>query len=121
MKTNWGSHNRETRHLWFGTELMEEHPDCLEHIIVHEIAHYFERSHHERSTTLVGQHMPSWRSRREQLNEAPLTHESSKKSTLSSTRMRRPTENAKIKAASKHFDRIGGGDYAVSAPYDWRV
>jgi type III restriction enzyme len=34
---------------------------------------------------------------------------------------RRPTENAKIKAATKHFEAIGVSDYAVSVPGDWRV
>ena len=34
---------------------------------------------------------------------------------------RRPTENAKIKAATKHFAAIGVGDYAVSTPANWRL
>ncbi|TIC85594.1 DEAD/DEAH box helicase family protein [Nocardioides sp. GY 10127] len=34
---------------------------------------------------------------------------------------RRPTENAKIKAATKHFAAIGVGDYEVSTPANWRV
>ncbi len=34
---------------------------------------------------------------------------------------RRPTENAKIKAATKHFAAIGVADYAVSTPSDWRL
>lgn len=34
---------------------------------------------------------------------------------------RRPSENAKIKAATKHFAAIGVGDYAVSIPSNWKV
>lgn len=34
---------------------------------------------------------------------------------------RRPTENAKIKAAIKHFAAIGVDDYGVSTPRNWRV
>lgn len=34
---------------------------------------------------------------------------------------RRPTENAKIKAALQHFEAIGVSDYAVSTPADWRL
>ena len=34
---------------------------------------------------------------------------------------RRPTENAKIKAAAKHFDAIGIGNYAVSVPGKWQI
>lgn len=72
MKTKWGSCNRETRHIWFNVELAKKHPNCLEYIVVHEMTHYFERSHGERFTSLMDQHLPDWRSRRELLNSAPL-------------------------------------------------
>lgn len=75
MKTKWGSCNRETRHLWFNVELAKKHPGCLEYIIVHEMAHYFERRHGERFTQLMDQRMADWRSRRDQLNDAPLAEE----------------------------------------------
>lgn len=72
MKTKWGSCNRETRHIWFNAELAKKHPDCLEYIVVHEMTHYFERNHGERFTSLMDQHLPDWRTRRDQLNAAPL-------------------------------------------------
>lgn len=75
MKTKWGSCNRETRHLWFNVELAKKHPDCLEYIVVHEMAHYFERNHGERFTKLMDKYLPDWRSRRDQLNGAPLAEE----------------------------------------------
>lgn len=75
MKTKWGSCNRETRHIWFNVELAKKHPDCLEYIVVHEMTHYLERGHGERFTTLMDDFLPDWRSRRDQLNEAPLGHE----------------------------------------------
>jgi predicted metal-dependent hydrolase len=75
MKTKWGSCNRETGHLWFNVELAKKHPDCLEYIIVHEMTHLLERNHTERFTTLMDQHLPDWRSRRDQLNGAPLANE----------------------------------------------
>ena len=75
MKTKWGSCNRETRHLWFNVELAKKHPDCLEYIVVHEMTHYFERNHGERFTALMDKYLPDWRSRREQLNGAPLAEE----------------------------------------------
>lgn len=34
---------------------------------------------------------------------------------------RRPTENAKIKAATKHFAAVGLPDYAVSVPGSWKL
>ena len=42
------------------------------------------------------------------------------KSTLDEVK-RRPTENAKIKAAARHFEAIGIPDYAVSVPEKWNV
>lgn len=75
MKTKWGSCNRETRHLWFNVELAKKDPDCLEYIVVHEMAHYFERNHGERFTSLMDKYLPDWRSRRDLLNGAPLAEE----------------------------------------------
>jgi predicted metal-dependent hydrolase len=36
------------------------------------MAHYFERNHGERFTKLMDKYLPDWRSRRDQLNGAPL-------------------------------------------------
>lgn len=75
MKTKWGSCNRETGHIWFNLELATKHPDCLEYIVVHEMAHLIERGHGERFTKLMDDFLPDWRARRDLLNEAPLAHE----------------------------------------------
>ena len=75
MKTKWGSCNRETGHIWLNVELAKKHPDCLEYIVVHEMAHLWERGHGERFTRLMDQYLPDWRARRDQLNAAPLAHE----------------------------------------------
>lgn len=75
MKTKWGSCNRETRHIWLNVELAKKHPDCLEYIVVHEMAHYLERGHGDRFAALMDGFLPSWRARREQLNASPLAEE----------------------------------------------
>ncbi|HWL43220.1 MAG TPA: SprT family zinc-dependent metalloprotease [Ilumatobacter sp.] len=75
MKTKWGTCNRETRRITFNVELAKQHPDCLEYIVVHEMAHYLERNHGERFTKLMDDLMPDWRSRRDLLNGAPLRAE----------------------------------------------
>jgi predicted metal-dependent hydrolase len=72
MKTKWGSCNRETGHIWFNVELAKKHPDCLEYIVVHEMAHLRERSHGPRFTALMDELMRDWRARRDGLNAAPL-------------------------------------------------
>ena len=67
--------NRETGHLWFNVELANKHPDSLEYLVVHEMTHLLERSHGERFTTLMDRQVPDWRSRRDNLNDAPLADE----------------------------------------------
>lgn len=75
MKTKWGSCNRQTGHIWLNVELAKKHPDCLEYILVHEMAHYLERNHGERFARLMDRFLPEWRSRREELNASPLASE----------------------------------------------
>lgn len=53
----------------------QEHPDCLEYVVVHEMIHYLERGHGERFTKLMDRELPDWRRRREQLNREPLAEE----------------------------------------------
>lgn len=75
MKTKWGSCNRESAHIWFNLELAKKNPNCLEYIVVHEMTHLIERNHNERFTELMDGFLPDWRSRREDLNAAPLRNE----------------------------------------------
>jgi len=75
MKTKWGSCNRENHNVWFNVELAKKHPDCLEYIVVHELTHYFERTHGAAFTALMDKHLPDWRARRDELNGSPLAEE----------------------------------------------
>jgi predicted metal-dependent hydrolase len=75
MKTKWGSCNPDAGRLWFNVELAKKHPLCLEYIVVHEMAHLIERSHGDRFTALMDNLLPDWRTRRDELNGAPLAHE----------------------------------------------
>lgn len=74
MKTKWGSCNPDSRRMWFNLELAKKPVQCLEYIVVHELAHLIERCHTERFTSLMDCHLPNWRSRREVLNRLPLAH-----------------------------------------------
>jgi predicted metal-dependent hydrolase len=75
MKTKWGSCNRETGRIWFNLELAKKHPRCLEYVVIHEMTHLLERGHGERFTRLMDGFLPDWRSRRDELNGAPLADE----------------------------------------------
>jgi len=75
MKTKWGSCNIGPRRVWFNLELAKKPVQCLEYIVVHELAHLSARYHSDRFVTLMEQHLPTWRTWREMLNHTPLSHE----------------------------------------------
>lgn len=69
MKTKWGSCNTEASRIILNLELAKKAPECLEYVVVHEMVHLQERLHTERFKALLDKYMPSWKERREQLNE----------------------------------------------------
>lgn len=75
MKTKWGSCTPVTHTIRLNTDLAKKPRDCLEYILVHEMAHFLEPSHNERFQRLMDLHMPTWRERRAELNRSPLAHE----------------------------------------------
>ncbi len=72
MKTKWGTCNIEARRIWLNLELAKKPVQCLEYILVHELTHLLERHHNERFTGLLDQHLPQWRTLREELNRSLL-------------------------------------------------
>lgn len=75
MKTRWGSCNYRSNNIRLNTELAKKQPECLEYVVVHEMAHLLEPSHNSRFIALMDQFMQSWRNHREELNRSPLGHE----------------------------------------------
>ena len=75
MKTKWGSCNHGTHSIRLNTELAKKPRECLEYIVVHEMAHVLEPTHNARFVALMDQCMPQWRFYREQLNRLPVSHE----------------------------------------------
>lgn len=69
MKTKWGSCKSENQKVILNLELAKKPLECLEYVIVHEMVHLEERLHTDRFKALLDKYMPSWRERREQLNE----------------------------------------------------
>lgn len=75
MKTKWGSCNHRSGNIRLNTELAKKPLECLEYVVVHELAHLLEPSHNSRFIALMEQFMPSWQNHREELNRSPLGHE----------------------------------------------
>jgi hypothetical protein len=76
MKTKWGTCTVEARRIWLNLELAKKPVQCLEYIVVHELTHLLERYHNDRFIAIMDKHMPQWRMYRQELNSAPLAHES---------------------------------------------
>ena len=75
MRTKWGSCNPTARHIRLNTELAKKPPECLEYIVVHEMAHLLEPTHTRRFIALMDRFMPKWQFYREALNRLPVRHE----------------------------------------------
>lgn len=75
MKTKWGSCNPGARSIRLNTDLAKKPRECLEYIVVHEMVHVLERQHNERFRKYMDRFLPHWLIRREELNRAPLGHE----------------------------------------------
>lgn len=67
MKTRWGSCNTATGRIWLNLELVRHPPECLDYVVLHEVAHLVERGHGERFKALLSLHMPDWKTRRARL------------------------------------------------------
>ncbi len=75
MKTRWGSCNPVARSIRLNTDLVKKPRECLEYVVVHELAHLLEPSHNARFIALMNRFMPKWQFYREQLNRLPVRHE----------------------------------------------
>lgn len=75
MKTKWGSCHYRAGTIRLNTDLAKKPRECLEYIVVHEMAHLLEPTHNERFMALMEHFMPKWGSYRETLNRLPVRHE----------------------------------------------
>jgi len=75
MKTKWGSCNAGSGSIRLNTELAKKPRECLEYIVVHELAHLLEPTHNQRFVALMNQFMPKWRFYKDELNQLPVRHE----------------------------------------------
>ena len=75
MKTLWGSCSHERGTIRLNLELAKKPPECLEYIVVHELAHLLEPRHSHRFVALMDKFIPKWRLYRDELNRLPVRHE----------------------------------------------
>lgn len=75
MRTRWGSCNAQSASIRLNTDLAKKPRDCLEYLVVHEMAHLIEPTHNARFVALMDHFMPAWQHRRQALNRLPVRHE----------------------------------------------
>jgi len=75
MRTRWGSCNPSRRSILLNTDLAKKPRECLEYIVVHEMAHLLEPTHNARFVSLMDQFMPHWKHYKATLNGLPVRHE----------------------------------------------
>lgn len=74
MKTRWGTCNCKAKRIWLNLELAKKPAECLEFIVVHEMAHLLERNHNDRFIALMTGFMPKWQFYKDELNRLPVNH-----------------------------------------------
>lgn len=70
MKTRWGSCNIPKRRIWLSLQLAKWAPNCLEYVVIHELAHLVEAKHNARFHSLVETFCPDYRHLKHLLNSS---------------------------------------------------
>ena len=69
MKTRWGSCNVKTKNINLNLELIKNPQECIEYVVLHELAHLKHPNHSKEFWEYVGMHMPDWKLRRKKLEQ----------------------------------------------------
>ena len=69
MKTRWGTCNTRTKKIWLNLELVHKSDECIEYVIMHELAHLRVSNHGKDFIAIMDYYMPRWKEIREALNQ----------------------------------------------------
>lgn len=64
MKSQWGSCNNRTKVIHLNLALINAPQQCVEYVIIHEIAHIFQPDHSKNFWNIVAEYCPEWRKSR---------------------------------------------------------
>lgn len=68
MKTKWGTCNVTKKRIWLNLELVKKPMECVEYVVLHELAHLIEPSHNARFKAILDTHQSRWKEHRNLLN-----------------------------------------------------
>ena len=74
MTTKWGTCNPTSKKIWLNLQLAKKPIECLEYVILHELAHLKAHNHGPEFTAILDQYMPYWREHKRRLNDSPLDY-----------------------------------------------
>ena len=74
MRTKWGACNPKSKRIVLNTELAKKPMECIEYVLIHEMAHLIERHHNDRFIAYMNKYLPKWKHLREELNRSALGH-----------------------------------------------
>lgn len=69
LKTRWGSCMPSKNKVTFNLSLVKTPIECVEYVVVHELAHFKYQNHSKKFYNLVEQYIPDWKERRKILNK----------------------------------------------------
>ncbi|OMH41079.1 hypothetical protein BLW93_01805 [Desulfurobacterium indicum] len=72
LKTRWGTCNPKAKRIWLNLELIKKPTECLEYVILHELAHFIERHHNKNFKAILDKYMPNWKITKDKLNKLNL-------------------------------------------------
>lgn len=72
MTTRWGTCNVNTKKIWLNLQLAKKPIECLEYIILHELAHIKVKKHGKDFIAIMDTYMPYWRDIKKELNNCKL-------------------------------------------------
>lgn len=74
MTTKWGTCNPTSKKIWLNLQLAKKPIECLEYVIIHELAHLKVHNHGPEFTAILDQYMPYWREHKRRLNDSTLDY-----------------------------------------------
>ena len=74
MTTKWGTCNTKTGKIWINLQLAKKPFECLDYVLLHELAHLRVKDHGPEFTAVLDEFMPYWRDIRKELNDSTLDY-----------------------------------------------
>lgn len=72
MAARWGSCSNAKKKILFNIELAKKPKNCIEYVVLHEMAHLLSRTHSKAFRKILDMNLPNWGQIKEELNEFPL-------------------------------------------------